>query len=283
MKKRMLGILSSLFLLIGITSSASAYGLENWYFDIDGAGGEGAILISEYFDLISPNLVDTDYVAGDTTYNFMNYGVTNFSGHDGGTPFPGGSNNAYELTAIYTFEGTADLVAKTNTFTSGHFDIYFDDGTGYAYGTVGDAVTYFGANDGNKIASFDLLFGSGDIKVDGLPNGQLSVTYQATDMKAGYFFAPDGVTDLSTLSPISVTMGFSTTNASHVANPSQTVQDELTDYAAYVGTVPNNPPSDFWLSANGQFRIDIVPEPTTMLLFGVGLLGMAGISRRKVS
>ena len=61
MKKRMLGFLSSLFLLIGITGSASAYGLQDWYFDIDGAGGQDAVLISEFFDLVSPNLVDTDY------------------------------------------------------------------------------------------------------------------------------------------------------------------------------------------------------------------------------
>jgi len=280
MKKRMLGFLSSLFLLIGITGSASAYGLQDWYFDIDGAGGQDAVLISEFFDLVSPNLVDTDYTDGATTYNFVNYGVASFYGHDGGSPFP--TDGDYQLNAIYTFYGDADLTDGTNSFTGGTFEIWFDDGSGYDYATAGDAATYYGANDGIKIATFDLVSGEGTINPSGIPNGQLTISYEASEILAGYFFSPD-MTDLSTLDPISLTLGFSTTNASWVENPSDTVEAELTDYASYGGVVPNNPPTDFWLSANGQLRIDIVPEPTTMLLFGIGLLGIAGISRRKVS
>jgi len=40
--------------------------------------------------------------------------------------------------------------------------------------------------------------------------------------------------------------------------------------------------TDFTVSNNGQFRLEVVPEPATMLLFGVGLICIAGFSKKKM-
>jgi hypothetical protein len=274
MKNKLMGIILGLFLVLMVTGSASAYGLNDWYFDFDGAGGNAATQINEYLDISSPNLVDTTMTSA-TTFDFKNYGFVVSRSYDDGPA------NPTNLTAVYTFSGSAELGGAIN-FDSGTLALYLDD-FGSSYATASDSdSSFYGANDGTPIATFDLVSGSGAILTDGLPNGTFSINYEATNITAGYFFMPDGTTDLSTLDPITLTMGFTTTNASAVGNPTDGLVSELMDYAGLTDVPENDPPTDFWLASGGQFRINVVPEPTTMILFGVGLLGIAGITRKKV-
>ncbi len=277
MKNKLLGFLLSALLLLGFTSPASAY-LNNWWFDIDGAGGNAAVQVFQDMDITARSLVDTDYTAGDTTYNFSNYGFVKSSTYDGGTDW----NSNYELTGIFTFTGSADLTTGVNTFTGGTFDIWVGSSAGGTknYATDTADPVYFGANDGIKIASFAVQYGEGSINATGFPNGALSIKYENTFFEEGYFFLPDGTTDMKYLPSFWLILGETTTNASNTGL-TDLVKDELIAYSGYGGIVPDTPPFDFWLASGGQLRLELVPEPTTFLLFGLGLLGVAGVSRRR--
>jgi hypothetical protein len=45
--------------------------------------------------------------------------------------------------------------------------------------------------------------------------------------------------------------------------------------------VDSGDPNDIWTDTDGSFSL-AVPEPGTMMLFGLGLLGFAGVGRRKI-
>ncbi|WP_372683950.1 PEP-CTERM sorting domain-containing protein, partial [Desulfosarcina sp.] len=116
----------------------------------------------------------------------------------------------------------------------------------------------------------------------GVPNGQITVGFEASFLAPGYWFDENSV-DLATLvaDPLAFVLGYATTNASYVENPTNLVVNELANEFAGVANPPNDPPFDLFVSTNGQYRLDAVPEPGTMLLLGAGLIGFAAVSRRK--
>lgn len=278
MRNRLAMFLLSLTLILGFAVSASAYGLNNWYFDFDGDGDTtNAKQINEFFDLTSPNFVDTEFTSAED-FNFTNYGVANLPSADGGALVA--LNYGKEITSKYTFNGTGTLTGDV-TFTGGTFDMFLDSALDYE-GTAG----IYGADNGTPIATFNVAYGSGSIDAEGLPNGDLSITYQAANLAPGYFYMPDGTTDMASFdaSSVIITMGYTTTNATAISNPTALQTSEIyQEWMGNTGTATNDPPDDFWLNSNGQFRVDVVPEPSTMILFGAGLLGLAAVTRRKFS
>jgi len=258
--------------------------LENWYIDADGAGAGGRDLISEYLDIVGPSYVATTIpVAGN--FAFVEEGAVVSSQHDGGTPY---TNLNAQLAALFDITGVGTLGGAV-LYTGGTISVYSN-----APGSFATAAGDYGANTGTLIGTFSPITGGGAIDPTGIPNGVQTISAAATFLAPGYWFHPDGVTDLSTLvgGPTPTVFGFATTNASRVANASALVISEIVGGLAGVAgyTNPGCLPGQitaacatgagsFVISNNGQFRLQ-VPEPSGVALGGLAFV-LAGLFARR--
>jgi hypothetical protein len=106
------------------------------------------------------------------------------------------------------------------------------------------------------------------------------------DLDPGYFFRSNG-SDLST-EPL---LSFAFTNANPLSSPTPLLVSEVAcQFAGFTGpasgtgcaggTYANTPGQYFFVSNNGQFKLAEVPEPGSVALFGIAMLG-AGFASRK--
>lgn len=280
--KKLISFFGALFLVLCIVSNASAF-MKDWYFDADGVGSEAPTQISEFLDIVGPNYVLTDLdvetASVGTSFNFLNWGFFESSRHDGGAKYSW--DGILETTGIYFALGTGVLGGAIN-FSAGDLFIYADNALNFSSDTA--SPTYYGSNDGTEIAHFSLKSGSGLINSSGLPNGDIDMVYEANSIASNVWFDKN-MNDLADF-PIEWIFGYSTTNASPIENPSLILTAEMQAYLASYGYefpdgLPNTTPFAFYLSSNGQYRANVVPEPGTMLLLGAGLLGLGFYGRRK--
>lgn len=255
MKKLITGTFVMLITCLTLNLGTAHAFLTNWYLDADGVGGASAAKVFEYLDTVGNSRIINNFGSG----TFSETGVFKSATHDGGASLVGP-----ELTAYLTGAGT--LGGGGFSFTSGTLDIYSDAGNDYA-STNG----IYGADNGTKIGSFTLLNGGGFLDGNAIPNGDITAMFMATYLAPGYWYN-DSMLDLSTL-PLNWTIGFATTGASLLTNPNSTLVSEL-------GGV-TGAPNEFYVSNNGQYRLNVVPEPATMLLFGMGVAGLATRLRNK--
>jgi hypothetical protein len=254
-KKALLGaaLAASLFAL----STPASATLTNWYIDTDGAGGNAAVLVSDFLDLTGSAYVHNTFT-GATTFNFNEAGRFNVFSADTSTilsPF---------LTATFTGTGSGTTGGLLSFNTDGLLNVF----SGL-----------------NNIGTFNLQVGTANLIANStLPNGTVSLIFKASAMDAGYFFDSNMV-DLSIAanSPTGVVLGFATTNA--IALAGNVTAGLITDYNAAFNpdapaVVTPNGITDLHISNNGQFRFD-VPEPSMLSLMGLALVGFAYTTRRK--
>ncbi|TAM52165.1 MAG: PEP-CTERM sorting domain-containing protein [Burkholderiaceae bacterium] len=255
--KRLLAGVAVAASLFSLSAPASAT-LTDWYLNSSGVGGVGsAVLVHDYLDLTGTAYVHNTFSsATDFTFN--------------------------EVGSFLSL--TADGTTLLNPMLTAKF-------VGTGSGTVGGALNFTPGGTLNvfsgvtDIGTFTLEAGSATLNAGTvLPNGAISFIFKANSLVAGYFFDSAG-TDLSTLlaSPGGLVMGFATTNVilGNTADvPGGLVTDYNSAFGTSFGTVTANSTTDLSLSNNGQFRL-AVPEPSMLSLFGIALLGLGFLTRRK--
>ncbi|THC43301.1 flocculation-associated PEP-CTERM protein PepA [Massilia sp. Mn16-1_5] len=258
--------------------------LNNWVFNPSGGGFAGGQTINEYLDVNGNAFIDLTSTGG-TSFSFTEHAVFNIVQADSNgrlfpVNFPGGNITA-------TFEGTGTGNFSGNfTFSGGTIRMYQNPVNGQYASTEG----FYGANLGNQIAEFTVMAGGGgSVDASGNPvsNGQVTVFASAAagSLDAGYFFRENGQ-DLSTES----IMAFAFTNANTVSDPDETLVDEVAcQFAGFTGVGCNGDAyanvagEHLFISNNGQFKLNEVPEPGSLALFGIAMLGAGVVVRKRAA
>jgi len=251
-------------LITGASFAASADVLT--FDDSSFNGTAGSEVVFDFIDY------DTDFAEATQTDSDMNGNITVNEAftENGSTDIVNfklgqtllGVDAAYEVFYNYSFAGMAETVVKPSgirelsvTFDTGASGLYIDN-------TIVGNNQYDG---GTQIASFGLNFGGCEILRSGpLENKGFCVIDLTVDFAAGYFFDKNG-TDLST------------TPGKKSAELIVTVQDIFGlnfNYDEIGGT------QDFQIAHDGNMTFN-VPEPASIAILGLGLLGFAGARRRK--
>jgi len=244
--------------MLALSAPASAT-LTNWYIDTDGAGGNAPQLVNDYVDLTGRAYVHNTFTSPNS-FTFNESGSFLALTADGSSP----------LSPFLT----AKFIGTGSGTTGAGGTLAFDAG--------GTLKIFSGAT---QIATFTLLSGSANLVANStLPNGTVSLIFKATSMATGYFF-DKFMNDLSTTanSPEGLVLGFATTNALTLngnVDPALITAYNAAFSPAVTGPITPDQVTNLFISNNGQFRMS-VPEPSTLSLFGLALVGFGFTARRK--
>jgi hypothetical protein len=263
--------------------ASAATVLNNWVFNPTGGGFASGQRVNEYLDVNGNAFIQLNPTGG-SSFSFSEHAVFNISQADSNgklfpVTYPGGN-----ITATFEATGTGSF-GGAFTFAGGTITMYQNPTPGQYGSTLGT----YGADLGNQIAQFNVIAGGGgNVDASGSPvnNGQVSVFASAAagGLDSGYFFRENGQ-DLST----EAIMAFAFTNANTVGSPDGTLVDEVAcEYANFTGAGCNgspyaNAPGYFFVGNNGQFKLAEVPEPGSLALFGIAMLGAGFAARKRAS
>lgn len=245
--------------------------------DLSALGGGPVISNINELNFSGSSFVRNTFPGGlGAPFTFTDNGVFSFGNKNGGLNLGLGFG---QLTGdYYNGSGTGQLGSSITFDAGGLFDIYYNPVI--TYGT--SAANRYGAATGTKIATFrQLAGGGGAINPDGTPsaNGQLQLNFVADFLLANTWFTSTGASLPEAFTFSFVTANASQDNSNNCPNPCRTDPNLITA----LGGGPNTLPNQFLVSNGAQFKladVNDVPEPGTVALLGLGLLGF-GVMRRK--
>jgi|GEM_PF-3024841 len=260
----------TLLMLIFATSFANAYTVS---FDYDGTGSNGSLTDLDEFDFVDVGEWNAD--AGDFGDVFTyQQSTTGLFAEQFTIKITEGSNS--NLGAAGDVDFSPDLYMDVQLFGQyvDNQNIFFNSGSGVFYNDIGGDFNYTGAAGENQIATFSLT----NSLVSQLTGTLLGETL---GMKIDFTFQFDDI-DPNYWGPVEQDLvgkewllGFVGTRIeqenltpgtySPVFNGSPFTSDQLIE----------------WDLANGQIEFTPVPEPSTFILLGAGIFGLAFYRRKK--
>lgn len=252
---------------LSVAGSANAY-LSNWYLDTNGAAVGGGVVVSSLG--LNGSALVTNSFTGPNSFSFNEAGkFTSALANNGTLLLP----NFLYADFVGSGSGTVGATGGTLTFAP----------------LVSNLSLYNSSN--ALIGSFTLLSGSSTLGANSVvPNDSVSMVFKATWLQSNYFFKDSSkAVDLASIvaDPEGLLFGFATTNATPLTGQ-DAVDAVVANQALYTSSFgapfdpTNNPGTNTLVLGNaGQWRYEI-PEPASLALVGLGLLGAGVVRRRKV-
>lgn len=256
--------------------------MNNWVFNPNGGGYNAGQTINEYLDVNGNGFIQLAATGGNG-FSFNEHAVFNVMQADSNGQAFKDNYTGGNITATFEAFGTGTF-SGAFTFGGGSIKIYQNPTNGQYGSTAG----VYGANLGNLIAEFTVQAGGGgrvDASGNPISNGQVTVFAQAEpgQLMPGYFFSPTGQ-DLTT----DTVLSFAFTNANGLDQPTDRLVSEVAcQFAGFTGAgcdgsaYANALGQHFFINSNGQFKLAEVPEPGSLALFGIAMLGAGVVSRKR--